>query len=423
MKSKYLVSLLTIAAGLTLSAQAAMADVVVQWQAGDNSGNIQKALDSGDSTVIIPKAASSWLVGQPIYAKKPNQKIVFQPGVVVEAQPGAFKKDTSTMITIFADNVTLSGYQATLKMRKADYQNPQLYTPSPFRHIVALRGAKNFVVEGLTLKDAGGDGLFVSHGQIVTGSVPANKYSSGIIRDVVSDNNLRLGLSVMSAQDLLVENSTFQGSSGIAPSSGVDIEPDHDWQKLANITFKNNKFLNNSRNGIQLGLARYRGSNVSDISITFDGCTSTGNGEDGISINAHDAAFTDGPKGFVDFKNCNISGSGHNGIFIKSDHQNPLQTFKINFDDITLNSTATKSTDFFPVSLQNSKKPGVVCNIDFGESFSITDNQSRPALYLNNPAKKEGLTNIHGVIQVKNNNQKESVLGDKLNNVTLKFTN
>ncbi len=424
MKSKYLSLLTVVVAGLSLSAQAAMADVVVKWQAGDNAANIQKAIDSGDSTVIIPKATQPWLVGETIYAKQPNQKIIFKPGVVVEAKPGAFKKDTSTMITVLADNVTLSGYKATLKMRKADYQNPKLYTPSPFRHIISLRGARNFVVEGLRLRDAGGDGLFVSHGQRENNkAVPVKKYSSGIIRDVISENNHRLGLSIMSAQDLTVENSIFRTSSGVKPSSGVDIEPDHDWQKLSNIQFKNNKFLNNGRNGIQIGLARYRGANVSDISITFDGCRSVGNGEDGISINAHDAGFTDGPKGFIDFKNCIVAKSGENGVWIKSDHKNPSDTFKISFDNTTLNNTATKSTNFFPVSLQNSLKPGVVCNIDFGNKFSIRDDKSRPALYVNNPAKKQGLTNIHGTISVKNTNKKPPVLGDKLNNVTLKFTN
>ena len=424
MTSKYLVSLLTIAAGLSLSAKAAMADVVVKWQAGDNSANIQKAIDSGDRKIIIPKAAKPWLVGNTIYAKQPNQQIVFQPGVVMEAQPGAFQKVTSTMISVFADNVTLTGYNATIKMRKADYQNPKLYKPSPFRHIISIRGARNFVVEGFRLREAGGDGLFVSHGQRESNTaVPARKYSSGIIRDVISEKNHRLGLSIMSAQDLLVENSIFRGTSGTKPSSGVDLEPDYDWQKLSNIRFKNNKYVNNGRNGIQIGLGRYRGKNVSDISISFDGCQSTGNKEDGISINAHQVGYTDGPKGFIDVKNCKVLGSGENGIFIKSDHKNPAQTFKINFDNITLRNAGIKSTNFYPISLQNSLTPGVVCNIDFGDRFTVFDTKSRPALYVNNPAIKQGLTNVHGTIKVQNNNKKEPVLGNKLTNVTLKFTN
>ncbi|MCC0178646.1 right-handed parallel beta-helix repeat-containing protein [Waterburya agarophytonicola K14] len=421
MKSKYLVSCLTIVAGLSLFPRAVMADVVVKWQPGDNAANIQKAIDSGDSTIIIPKAAKPWLVGETIYAKRPNQKIVFKPGVLLAAQEGAFQATTENMITVLADNVSLSGYKATLKMRKADYQNPNLYQPSSFRHIIVLRGARNFVVEGLTLEDAGGDGIFISHGQVENDEIPVRKYSSGVVRDVLSKNNHRLGMSIMSAQDLLVENSTFQGSSGTKPSSGVDIEPDHDWQKLVNINLINNKFINNDRNGIQMGLARYRGSNVSDISISFDGCTSTGNGEDGISINAHDPGFTDGPKGFIDVKNCNIASSGEHGVFIKSDHQDPANTFKISFDNITLNNTATKSTEFFPINFQNSLEPGVVCNIDFGNNFSITDNKSRPPLFANGPARKQGITNVHGTIRVNNDLKTEPVLGDRLNNVTLKF--
>ena len=423
MKSKYLVSLLTVVAGLALSAPAAMADVVVKWKAGDNAANIQKAIDSGDKTIIIPKAQKPWLIGQTLSLKQPNQKIILKPGVVLEAKKGAFKGKTQNMITVFADNVTISGYRATIKMRKADYQNPKLYQPSQFRHILAFRGARNFVVEGLTLRDSGGDGLFVSHGQRVNKKIPVRRYSSGVVRDVVSQNNHRLGMSIMSADGLLVENSTFQGSSGTKPSSGLDIEPDYDWQKLSNIRFKNNKFLNNDRNGIQMGLARYRGPKVSDISITIDGCTSTGNGEDGISINAHDPKFTDGPQGFVTVKNCNVSSSGEHGIFIKSDHKNPAKTIDISFENIKLNNTATKSTQFYPVSIQNSNVPGVVCNIDFGKNFSITDNKKRPALYVNNPAKKQGITNVHGTIEVNNNNKQAPDLGSKLNNVTLKFTN
>ena len=228
----------------------------------------------------------------------------------------------------------------------------------------------------------------------------------------------------MSAQDLTVENSIFRASNGALPSSGVDIEPDHDWQKVSNIQFKNNRYINNSRNGIQIGLARYRGKNVSDISISFDGCKSQGNGEDGISINAHNAGSTDGPKGSIDFKNCRVARSGENGIWIKSDHKNPSETFKISFDGVTLRNTATKSsTEFFPISLQSTLTPGVVCNIDFGNNFAIFDDKSRAPLYVNNPTKKQGLTNVHGVIKVRNSNKKEPDLGNKLTNVTLKFTN
>ena len=72
------------------------------------------------------------------------------------------------------------------------------------------------------------------------------------------------------------------------------------------------------------------------------------------------------------------------------------------------------------MSLLNTNTPGVSCNIDFGKNFSITDNKKRPGLWVSNPAKNEGLTNIHGVVKVNNSNKLETDLGNKLTNVSLK---
>ncbi|MGL5940350.1 MAG: right-handed parallel beta-helix repeat-containing protein [Waterburya sp.] len=422
MRFKYLVSLLAVSAGLATYAQAASAEVIVKWQAGDNSANIQKAIDSGDSMVIIPKADQPWLVGKTIYARKPNQKIVFKPGVVLEAQQGAFKDKYGSMVTMLADNVTLSGYQAEFKMRKADYANPKLYEKSDWRHNIMVRGVKGFVIEGLTLKDSGGDGISVAHGQSEQNQIPDRKFSSGTIRDVVAVNNYRQGLSIMSAQDLLVENSTFKDTSGTNPASGIDIEPDHDWQKLVNIKLNNNNFLNNERNGIKIALWRYYGSQVSDISIDFNGCKSNGNGRYGIDIGGIDDGLYNGPKGFINFKNCEIAGSGEHGISIRNDQINPANTFKTTFSKVSVTNNASKSTEFYPIALFGTIEPGGMPNIDFGSDFTITDNKSRPALFVSALTKKHGLSNINGSIAVKNAEKKPSDLGNNLSNVTLKFT-
>jgi hypothetical protein len=422
MRFQYLVSLLAISAGLATYAQTASAEVTVKWQAGDNSANIQKAIDSGDSMVIIPKTDQPWLVGQPILARKPNQKIVFKPGVVLQAQQGAFKEKYQSMVTVLADNVTLSGYQAEFKMRKADYANPNLYQKSEWRHNIFVRGAKGFVIEGLTLKDSGGDGISVAHGPSEKNQLPDRKFASGTIRDVMAVNNYRQGLSIMSAQDLLVENSTFKDTSGTNPASGVDIEPDHDWQKLVNIKFNNTNFLNNERNGIKIALWHYYGSQVSDISISFDGCKSNGNGRYGIDLGGIDDGFYNGPKGNINFKNCQIDSAKEHGIYIRNDQTDPAKTFKVTFNNTSVANSASKSTEFYPVSLFGTIEPGGMPNIDFGSDFTITDNKSRPALFVSPLTKKDGLSNINGNIAVKNAQKKPSDLGKNLTNVTLKFT-
>lgn len=425
MRFKYLVSLLTIAAGLTISPKATLADVVVKWQAGDNSANIQKAIDSGDSKVIIPKAAQPWIVGKPIYARKPNQKIIFKPEVVLQAQKGAFHHIYQSMFNIQADNVTLSGYNATFKMQKADYANPNLYKKSEWRHNINVWGSKNFVIEGLTLRDSGGDGIIVSHDPRYKdkNGIPTKRFASGTIRDIKAINNYRQGISITSAKDLLVENSVFRDTGNTNPSSGVDLEPDHDWQKLVNIKFRNTNFINNQGNGIQIGIWKYRGSKVEDISISFDGCKSTGSGRFGIKVNGIDDGFYNGPKGNISFKNCEITTSKQHGIYIRNDQKNPAQTFTTTFENTKVVNTATNSTGFYPVILMNTHEPGGLPNVDFGDNFVITDNKSRPGVFAHPMTQRDGLTNVHGTVAIKNPNKKPTVLGNKLSNVTLKFTN
>lgn len=423
MKLKYLAASIGVGVvSLIAVIKTATADVVVKWQEGDNSANIQKAINSGDDTVIIPNVGKPWMVGDRILAKQPNQKIVFEPGVVVLAQEGGFQKRNTSILMVTADNVTVSGYGATFKMRGDDFLNPELYERSEFRHNLVVRGANNFVVEGLTLKDAGGDGLFISHGRNVEGqSLPDRTYSSGIVRDIVTDNNYRLGLSIMSAKDLIVENSTFKNTSGTRPASGIDIEPDHEWQKLVNIQFNNNKFINNDRNGIQIGLGKYRGDNITDISIAFDGCEIINNQEAGIKINTNKAGVYNGARGIISVKNCDIDGSGENGIHIKSDHTDPEQTIKLAFEDITVRNTGNKTSESFPITLFNTHEPGVVANIDFGENFVIEDDYNRPGVYTSNFSRKHGLANIHGKIKVNNPQKQPSFLSDNLENVTLEI--
>ena len=429
MKPKYLISSIVASVSLGISLvtivranTAAASNVVVKWQEGDNSVNIQKAIDSGNAKVTIPNVGKPWIVGQRIRARQPNQKIIFEPGVLVLAQKGAFQKVYESMFMVQADNVTISGYDATFQMQREDYLNPKLYERSEFRHSLVVRGSDNFVVEGLTLKDAGGDGLFISHGnKDKDQDIPERTFSSGIIRDIVTDNNYRLGLSIMSAKDLLIENSTFKNTSGTRPASGVDIEPDHEWQKLVNIKFKNNKYINNDRNGIQIGLGKYRGDDTTDISIAFDGCEIIGNHEVGIKINTHKPEFYDGAQGEISFKDCDINGSGENGVFIKSDHISPKETIKIAFENIKVSNTGNKTDESFPVTLFSTKKPGVFSNIDFGENFVIEDDVNRPGLFTSNFTRKQGLANVHGIVKINNPHKQPSFLSDNLENVTLEI--
>src|SRR5208337_3339995 len=88
------------------------------------------------------------------------------------------------------------------------------------------------------------------------------------IRDCTAYDNHRQGISVISAVNLLVENCTFAATSGTAPESGVDIEPDAPNQRLVNLLFKNCIFEDNHGHEIALYL-KQMDHTTEPVSIRF----------------------------------------------------------------------------------------------------------------------------------------------------------
>ena len=93
----------------------------------------------------------------------------------------------------------------------------------------------------LCLENSGGDGIDV-----------ASNVKSITIRRIVSRNNYRQGMSIISAENMLVEDSIFEGTYGTPPESGVDFEPDYAGDDLMNITFVNVTTYKNHGSGFSI---------------------------------------------------------------------------------------------------------------------------------------------------------------------------
>ena len=132
------------------------------------------------------------------------------------------------MLTVRADrNVTIEGQPgATIRMWKKDYLNRSEYQKAQWRMGIylgretrdppgsngsateaAFRSCRDMAVRGLRIEDSGGDGIIV------------NCCTNVHIARVVSNGNLRQGLSVIGARHLLVEHSEFSNTNGTAPSA------------------------------------------------------------------------------------------------------------------------------------------------------------------------------------------------------------
>ena len=86
------------------------------FNAEDATEYLQSAIDSGAKKVVVPFMGTEWIV-RPIRLRG-NVELVFEPGVLVLAKKGEFRgKGDSLFAATDAENITLRGYGATLRMR------------------------------------------------------------------------------------------------------------------------------------------------------------------------------------------------------------------------------------------------------------------------------------------------------------------
>ena len=73
-------------------------------------------------------------------------------------------------------------------------------------------------IDGLTIKDTGGDGIYVG--------AASDSWSQNVtIKNVVVDNAYRNGISVISIDGILIDNAVIVNTGGTLPQTGIDFEP------------------------------------------------------------------------------------------------------------------------------------------------------------------------------------------------------
>ncbi len=117
-------------------------------------------------------------------------------------------------------------------MHRDDYAQPP-YEKAEWRHTLQILSSSNVKVAGLTMTESGGDGIYL--GTATSGVTNKNIQ----IVDVVLDKHYRQGISVITAGDLLIENTIMRNTAGTAPMAGIDFEPNHPSEQLVNCVLRN----------------------------------------------------------------------------------------------------------------------------------------------------------------------------------------
>lgn len=277
-------------------AQGELREANVSWwgyDKDDSTRYLKAALGSKARKVTVDRQAGPWYT-LPLSGRS-DLTLVIPEGVTLCAKRGAFLRQADFLLRFnTATNVTLAG-GGTIRMWFEDYTNKALYAWSEWRHAIALLSCRNVRVENLRIADSGGDGIYVGQ----QGRVPA--CSDVTIRNVTLSRNNRQGISVISADRLLIENCVMEDTCGTPPMAGIDFEPNNIHQMLRDITVRNCVSRGNHGAGFDFSVGNLSAVSPA-ISITLENCRSEGNRKPTKFHHAADVLTR--YHGAVTFRNC-----------------------------------------------------------------------------------------------------------------------
>jgi hypothetical protein len=350
----------------------------------DATEALQAAIDSGAPKVVVENMGRPWIVSRTINLRS-NQEIVFEKGVIVEAKKGAFLgKGDCLFLAALQRNITIIGYGAVLRMRKLDYTQPP-YEKAEWMHALSIRSCENVRVFGLTLASSGGDGIYLG---VAKRGVPNSNIH---IKDVVCVDNYRQGISVISAENVLMENVVMRDTSGTPPMAGIDFEPNDPTEVLSNIVMRNCVVQNNSGDGFAFYLHNLNSASR-PISIRLEGCRSIGNRRS-VSISVGNSREKT-VNGVIEFVDCKFEGSEGAGIYIA---QKPPFGCKVRFVKCEISDAALKQVTQSPIMFASARgnfEP--IGGVEFIDCV-VRDKVERLPMAFFNPAGVE-LTDVIGTL-------------------------
>lgn len=343
-----------VPAGVSQAAQKSV--VVVSRDFGfdpdDSTSYLQAALDSSADVVVIDDVdGQDWVTG-PLFVNRDDLEVRVEPAVTVRAKLGAYPGLLDSLITIVGRRgISLIGYGATFAMNKGI--DPD-YDVGEWRMVVMLRSASDISIEGLTLRDSGGDGVYVG-GARSDDPTGLPTYCSNItLRNVACDNNRRCGLAVITVEGLLAEGCAFINTSGTSPECGVDFEPNGpaNWpgQRISNVTLRDCVFTGNNRSNV-LAALMFMDLTFPPVSILLDR----------VRVGAHVAAGTwpnlrvigpgvEDPGGVIEVRDALIHPTplaGSVGVF----HNKAYDGLQVRFTRTGMWSWDTERVGFGPISI------------------------------------------------------------------------
>jgi len=368
----------------------------------DSTAYLQDAINSKVKRLILDRQASPWIT-RPLTGTS-HQEIVFEEGTELVALEGAFRAKSDCLLSFReCQNVVLRGERTEggdcphIRMRKQDYQSAG-YEKSEWRHGVTLYGCRNVLVQDLTIEQTGGDGIYLG----VSSTHTPNRQVT--IRRVDCNDNHRQGISVISAEDLLIDDCRLRHTDGTAPQAGIDFEPNHPADSLVRCVLRRCVAESNAGTGFQI-CPQFLNSQSKPISIHLDQCVSRGNQQHAIHLCSNPK---DPPVGQLRITGFLAENDGMAGLSVQF---NPYDAVRIELEDSIFRDCALEGTFFPPLYVQGldaDDRP--VGGLHF-KNLTVEDDRDRPILRIRD-RKGNGVKAITGEIILERNGQRTHIVVD-----------
>lgn len=228
------------------------------------------ALPAKGGTLHVP-AGTYWIdTAQPL-RPKPFTRLLFDDGAVLRALPNSYARSQLLLLKDVTDIEVIGG----IFCGERDSHTFQSGTTDEWDHAIGVYGAKRISILRTHLADWTGDGISIGRSTYsAAGSVDV------FLDQVTSKNNRRQGLSIVTADGVLVCRSTFTGTHGTDPQCGIDIEPEKN-QVVRNVRIVDCDLSDNARYG--LNVLERRGTNPGGEieNVVVEDCRIQRNGSNG----------------------------------------------------------------------------------------------------------------------------------------------
>ena len=292
----------------------------------DDTAAIQAAIDAantaGGGTVTVP--AGVYMIDASVYVNmKDNVSLVIETGAELKAITNALAVYSVIRATNVDNWSVVGGGKVTGE------RTTHTGVTGEGGECITVFGCNNFVIDGLTIQDGWGDGIYIG------GNVTVNQSRSFTIQNCYLNNNRRNNISVTAGRDFTITNNRITNANGTAPEAGIDLEPNpSDAWDVEDCVVSNNIVWANAGPGITCSAIYHGNTTIADN-------VAHGNGGDGIASSNSQAPvviannlsyentgygiYLSGAPSFDQFNSSIIGNTVHNnkesGVFIRSNIQ------------------------------------------------------------------------------------------------------